>query len=120
MRHAGKRAQPGADRIGVDPARQAYGRRGHRILEVVCAAQAHLAECEQRTLLPPQLPGPRPTGRRPGRHRSSTRRAQPPRSSSPELQRRDGNVVVALAGEHEQLRPRVGLEGPVPIEVIGR
>ena len=49
-----------------------------------------------------------------------TRRAQPPRSSIPEPERRDGDVVVALVGEDAQLGRAVGLEGPVAVEVVGR
>ena len=114
----GERAKALADGVGVDAAGQADGRGGHRVEPVVGAAQADLVVGEQRLVDPPQAPGAvGQLGLGAGPEADAARAAAEVLDA--EAERRDGDVVVALVGEHAQLGRAVGLEGAVAVEVVG-
>ncbi len=114
-----KRPQGRAHGVGLEAARQADRRGRHRVAAVVQPAQADLLDPEQRLVGPPQLPGAvGELGLR------AVAEAHAPRAAAevldPEPERGDRDVVVALVGEDAQLGLRVGLEGAVAVDVVGR
>ncbi len=105
--HARERAQPRAHRVGLDPARQADGGRGHRVLHVVRARQAQLVDRQQRAAPPTTARPALSDSAAPGPSPKHTRRAQPAEVLDRlEPERRDRDVVVALAREDLELRRR--------------
>ena len=105
--------------VGVDSARQADGGRGHRVVQVVLAGKRDLVDSEQRLLVPPQVTGAlRQLGVRAGAERHPP--GAPAEVLDAEVQRGDGDVVVALVGEHLQLCGDVVVEAGVAVEVVGR
>src|SRR4051795_5933598 len=106
----GERAQPVADGVDVDAAREADRRRRHRVQAVVGAAQADLVGGEQRLVGPPELTGAlgHPAfAIGPDAHAPRA----PAEVLDAEPDRRDRDVVVALVREDLQLGGAVGLEG---------
>src|SRR5206468_7987089 len=96
MLDAGERAQRGADRVGLDPARQGDRRRGGGVGAVVRAPQSDLVVGDQRLVVPPQLA-------RAVVELAARAEAAAPRAAAEVLDtqpdRRDRYVVVALPGE---------------------
>ena len=109
---------PARTASAVTPRARHDGRRGHRVAAVVRPAQARSRRREQRLVAPPQRAGA--ARARPG----PVAEADAPRAAAEvldaEAERRDGDVVVALVGEHPQLGRAVGLERAVAVEVVGR
>ena len=128
VRDAREGAQAVAHRVGLDSARQADRGRGHRVLDVVRAAQAQLADGRAAARSsPPQLP--RARSRQVGARRRAPKRDPPrraaPRSSTPALDA-VGSAAGATAmsslpwrAKIAQLGRTVGLDRPVAVEVVG-
>ena len=94
----GERDECVGDRLVRDSESAGSGGRGGRVLPVVLAADARLGR--QRVV---------------GRELHATRGA----GHRPEAARHHRDIVLPLALEHRQLDRRVGVERPVPVEVVG-
>ena len=115
--HAAEGPEAVADRVRVQAARQRDRRGGHRVADVVRAAQRELLGAQQRRVVPPQRAGPqRQLGL--GRVAGQDAAGAAAEVDHAEVLGRDRDVVVALVAEDLQLGPVVGLDGAVAVEVV--
>ncbi len=113
---AAEAAQAGRHGVGLEAAREAGRRRGHRVLEVVRARQRELRHTQQLAAVPAQ-----PAVAEPQAGGGAVPEAQLAGATADghvQVVGKDGDILGALAREDPQLGRLVGLEAAVSIEMI--
>ena len=113
MAHAGEGRERTGDRRRRHPARERRGRGGHRVLEVVRAAQADVAGRHQLLAAPPK-----PAIAVGERRVRAAERHQRRRAARLDPRRGHRQIALDLPLENAELCRPVGLEGPVAVEVV--
>ena len=121
VRHARERAQARAHRVRARPRAPGTPRRRPSRSRTLCAPRRRSSlDGQQRHAPPTTAARLARTARRPARRRSAPAARSRAEILDSELEWRHGDVVVALTREDAQLRPHVGRERAVAVEVVGR